>query len=386
VIGAEVTLLDTRDVEITTTRSDSAGLFEVAVQAGRYTFRVLRLGFAPTVSEAFAVGEASGTVRVTIELAGAEAVRAEDPYTLAPIIVEARTVPRHLEDFERRRVAGAGDFVLRDEFVTWNPQDANDVVRRMPSFFVTANPSYGNTMADGRIDTRQYRIMTSTMSHRRGNSDFECPPLLYLDGAAVGNTRSFDISALPIDAIEAVETYSRPAQIPAVFNRAGANCGVVALWTRSGLGEEAASKFEIGARYGASISHGSLGWGRVGVHFVTPFIGPVEFYPAFHVIVDLPTGEDGSTNDGWYLQLALRAWPLRDRAPWYVGSGLVARKQAQNSTGFVSDSDVEAAYTVFTGTALALGPVRPFAELHVINVFTFSNLEAVVFSGIGFEF
>jgi hypothetical protein len=386
VVGAEVTLLDALGQDVSAVRSDSAGMFEMDVEPGRFTFRVLRLGFAPTVTQALDVGGAVGTVRVTIELAAAEAVSADQPYTLAPVTVEARPIPRYLERFERRRVEGLGDFVLRDEFIEWNPQDANDIVRRMPSFLVTANPRYGSRMPDGRIDTRQYRIVVGTMSHRRANSDFECPPLLYLDGAAVGDTRSFDIGAIPIDAIEAVETYSRPAQIPAEFNRTGSNCGVVALWTRSALGEEAPSRVEIGARYGATIAHGNLGWGRLGVHLVTPFIGPIEFYPAFHVIVNLPAGTGGSINQGWYAQLAARGWPLGDGAPWYLGGGLVARKQGQNSGGFVTDAEVEAAYTVFTGTALALGPARPFVELHVINLLTFSDLEGVLFSGIGFEF
>ncbi|MEJ2240287.1 MAG: carboxypeptidase-like regulatory domain-containing protein [Gemmatimonadales bacterium] len=322
VVGAEVTLLDALGQDVSAVRSDSAGMFEMDVEPGRFTFRVLRLGFAPTVTQALDVGGAVGTVRVTIELAAAEAVSADQPYTLAPVTVEARPIPRYLERFKRRRVEGLGDFVLRDEFI----------------------------------------------------------------GAAVGDTRSFDIGAIPIDAIEAVETYSRPAQIPAEFNRTGSNCGVVALWTRSALGEEAPSRVEIGARYGATIAHGNLGWGRLGVHLVTPFIGPIEFYPAFHVIVNLPAGTGGSINQGWYAQLAARGWPLGDGAPWYLGGGLVARKQGQNSGGFVTDAEVEAAYTVFTGTALALGPARPFVELHVINLLTFSDLEGVLFSGIGFEF
>lgn len=386
VVGAEVTLIDALGQDVVTVRSDSSGSFEVDVQPGKFTFRVLRLGFAPTVTEAFDVGGAVETVTVTIELAAADAVRADQPYTLAPVTVEARPLPRYLQRFERRRVEGLGDFVLRDEFTVWNPQDANDIVRRMPSFLVTANPSYGSRMPNGMIDTRQYRIVAGTMSHRRGGSDFECPPLLFLDGAAVGDTRSFDITEIPIDAIEAVETYSRPGQIPAEFNRNGANCGVVAVWTSSALGLEADSPFEIGARYGASIADGNLGWGRLGVHFVIPFAGPLEFYPAFHVIVNLPAGDGGLANKGWYAQVALRGWPLAHRVPWYLGAGLVGRKQGHTTGGVLPDADAEAAYTIFTGTTLAVGPVRPFAEFHVVNLFTFSNLEVLLFSGVGVQF
>ena len=388
VVGAEVALLDTLEQPIRSALTDQFGVFSFEVEPGQFAFRVLRVGEAPTLTEPFAVPRVRDTLRITIRVASAAAVGRQEPIALAPVIVEGRSVARHLQSFERRRVVGLGDFVVRDEFEKWNPRDATDIVRRMPSFYVTANPAYGSTRPDGSIDTRQNRILASTMSHRRGGSDFECPPLVYLDGAAVGDSRSFDVADIPIDAIEAVETYSRPAQVPPEFSRAGSSCGVIALWTRTGLGDVDPSRFEIGFRYGGSIARGDFGWGRVGVHFVMPFIGPVEFYPAFHFMVNIPAAEDGGSDSGWQAQVAVRVWPVGSEIPWYVGTGMLVTKRYRTyGTGIPRELvDPDAAYTLLTGVALRLGPLRPFAEVHVLDVFTFSDPESQVISGIGVQF
>ncbi len=388
VAGAEVTLLDTLEQPIRGVRTNESGAFIFEVEPGQFAFRVLRVGHAATLTERFAVSGNTDTLRVTIKVPSAAAVEREEPIALAPVIVEGISVARHLQSFERRRVVGFGDFVVRDEFERWNARDATDIVRRMPSFYVTGNPTYGSIRPDGSIDTRQNRILVSTMSHRRGNSDFECPPLVYLDGASIGDSRSFDIADIPIAAIEAVETYSRPALVPPEFNRAGSSCGVIALWTRTGSGDAATHRFEIGARYGGSIAHGDFGWGRLGVHFVMPFIGPVEFYPAFHLMVNIPAADDGGSNSGWQAQLAVRIWPVGREIPWYVGTGMLVTKQYRTYSSLIPNelAEPDAAYTLLTGAALRLGPLRPFAEVHVLDVFTFSNPEIQVMSGVGFQF
>ena len=60
----------------------------------------------------------------------------------------------------------------------------------------------------------------------------ECAPIIFLDGAYLGNTRDVDVDVLPVDAMEAMETYAQVGSIPPEFNRSGAVCGVIALWTR----------------------------------------------------------------------------------------------------------------------------------------------------------
>lgn len=169
VSGGEVALLDTLGGVVTTVQSDSGGAFALQVSAGRYAFRVRRLGYAPTLTEQLDVPQGAATIRVRIELVPADAVPTDQPYTLAPIIVEAQPVERYLAAFQRRRAEGLGDYVLRAEFEQWNPQDAGDVIRRMPGFVVRPNPSFGWLMPDGTADTRRlsYRDRNAITWHGR---------------------------------------------------------------------------------------------------------------------------------------------------------------------------------------------------------------------------
>lgn len=60
-----------------------------------------------------------------------------------------------------------------------------------------------------------------------------CPALFFLDGAYIGNASHVDPDwVLGVNQIEAVEVYSGPSQMPAIFNRTGSGCGVVVFWTR----------------------------------------------------------------------------------------------------------------------------------------------------------
>jgi hypothetical protein len=65
----------------------------------------------------------------------------------------------------------------------------------------------------------------------------ECYCDIYVDGALLyatgtGGTPSLDLNAWAPSALEAVEFFSNPGQVPAEFSRGGAVCGVLMLWTR----------------------------------------------------------------------------------------------------------------------------------------------------------
>jgi hypothetical protein len=53
---------------------------------------------------------------------------------------------------------------------------------------------------------------------------------MYAGNSADQNT--YIDAILSINTVSAIEVYSGPAQAPARFNRAGADCGVVVFWTR----------------------------------------------------------------------------------------------------------------------------------------------------------
>jgi len=245
----------------------------------------------------------------------------------------------------------------------------------MPGFVLRTNPTYMQQLPDGSIDTRRYLLGVATRSQ-------QCPMLVFLDGAQLGVSSTIDIDLLPIDAIEAVETYSRPTQIPVEFSGNGADCGVIALWTRAAAGAETASPFELAVRYGGRIANRSLTQGRIGFHLVVPLFGPLELYPALNVIVSGDVNEDS----GWQAQLAVRLRPFA-AGPWFVGTGLGLYKPKRSVENLIQGTaDIRAAHVLLTGVAFRLGPVRPFLETDVLNLHRFADAEVQVVWGVGVQF
>ncbi len=376
VAGARVLMLNAAGDSVADVTTDADGRFVLQTVSGAYRLQVLRIGFSPTATGSFRLGEGFGTANLTITV---PATARDDPFMLAPLLIEGRVTSPHLDQFYRHQELGFGDFVTREEFEAWNPTEVTDVVRRMPSFVVRGNPTYGHNI-NGMIDTRRYRIEVATRSRRR---NLECPVLLYLDGTYLGNTVNHDLESVPLDAVEAVETFSRPAQMPPEYNRLGADCGVIGLWTRAPQVTDGNSSVEFGLRYGASLEGGDFTKGRVGFHFVVPFVGPVEFYPAFHIIVDGPPQQFGGASAGWQIHLGLRLWPVTRKIPWFVGGSLAVEKL--NEPLFDRSAKIDSGYTFFTGSAIALGPARPFAEVHVLDFFS-SNRELQTYLGLGVVF
>ena len=95
----------------------------------------------------------------------------------------------------------------------------------------TPNPSPSRARSlIGRGESVGGRVIIRTRRSARG----QCPPLVYLDGTLWGSTLDFDINQIDPDILQGIEAYSGPAQVPAEFNRTGAECGVILIWTRFG--------------------------------------------------------------------------------------------------------------------------------------------------------
>lgn len=217
--------------------SDSTGAFVFGdVVPGFYELSIVHRDYG-AVSDSITIRE-SGTAEFEVLLSAAAPADAlsvrsvgEGPdYVLQPIIVEGKAVDPSMAPFYRRRAAGFGGFITREEFERFIPSDVTDVLRRMPSIAVRPNPTYDRMLPNGMVDTRRYRIEVTTRARRTAVQ--ECAPIVFLDGAYLGNTREIDVDVLPVDAIEAMETYALSASVPPEFNRSGAVCGVIALWTR----------------------------------------------------------------------------------------------------------------------------------------------------------
>ncbi len=166
------------------------------------------------------------------------------PVELDPVVVEAERpgTRRPLAEFWKRREAGGGAFITREEFEKQgNPQQPTDVLRRMRGISIRGNSNYGKPLdnvsrrASG-IDLRRVVIETTRGSTRvtfRRSGSGECPPLLYIDHLYLGDATTVNIDAiLPLVNIEAIEAYSSTATTPPQLNRTGTTCGVIVFWTR----------------------------------------------------------------------------------------------------------------------------------------------------------
>ena len=57
--------------------------------------------------------------------------------------------------------------------------------------------------------------------------------VVFMDGQYLGNSDYVLIDeTINVDQLEAVEAYNTVASLPPEFNRRGAECGVIVLWTR----------------------------------------------------------------------------------------------------------------------------------------------------------
>ena len=383
IVGAEVTVLDTLAVSVTQAITDSAGRFFVAVSPGTYAFRILRIGYTPTVTTVLTATGDIDEITVVVRVPSTSALQGDEPYALAPVVVEAQPAARYLAGYYRHQAAGGGTFAHREQFEQWNPRDVTDVLIRMQTFSILPNPHHGLPWPDGRIDMREHVIDVHGRRHSGGNA--ECPPAIFLDGTSMGNAQSIDINTLPLDAIEAVETYARPIQTPLEYVRPGNECGVVALWTRAAESGEAGSPFEFGLRYGGTVAGGAFVGGRIGAHFVAPFKGPFEIYPALYLVSSAFSSEESEGNSGWMAQIALRTTIHNGVLPVYVGTGLLLVKRGSSYISPQS-TELDSRHTLFAGLNNAIGPLRPFVEFHVIDLFAFSGVTAQAFLGTGFQF
>jgi len=385
VSGAAVSLRNQSGDSIAQAESDSAGRFVFEVREGDYSFRIIRIGYQRTLTPAVEA-LAGDVIRVVIRIVPLGTEPAGELFSLSPIVVEGQAVDRHMEAFERNRQVGLGDHVVREEFEEWHPQQVTDVIRRMSGFTVIPNSNYGRPHPRGGVDTRPYMIEVPSRIHRTALPT-ECPPLMFLDGASIGNTETTDITLLPIDLIEAVEAYSRQNQMPAEYSKRGSECGVIAFWTRRADATQTASSLELGVNAGGYLAAAEPEGTHIGIHFITPFAGPFEFYAALHRILSLREDAGGVGQTGWQAKAATRLQFRASKVPFYVGTGVVFLESTTTVHGRaqLNPGGFQLAHATFAGLTYGLGALRPMVEIQFLDLFELSDVGVQVFVGVGFE-
>jgi len=195
--GARV-VVETRD----TVGVDSAGRFELTRESGRYTLEIAAVGYSP------------GTWRINLHDGKTlEHVFELDPaYELPGVVVEAKpsSIGRRFSDFERRRHAGMGYFLTKEQIERINPTSLVDVL-------VTVR------------GVEQVCISNNCVA-KMVRSPPGCYPQYFLDGNE--STPYFARNTPPQD-IQGIEVYRGSAETPGEFIGSNSGCGVIAIWTKS---------------------------------------------------------------------------------------------------------------------------------------------------------
>jgi hypothetical protein len=200
--GATVSLLGTR----IQTATDSAGRFTHAgLAGGTYLLEVRAIGY--------------GVTSWLLRLRDGEVVDyifevAPLGVDIDPIVIEGRQsfAGRRLREFEERRRGGRGVFITEDQIQTRNAATMADLLRGVPG--VRLNCRSGNCTAQM---TRGARGV--------------CAADWVIDGMPATMSAT---PALPTVGIVAVEIYRSPGEAPAEFLKSDSQCGVIAIWTKSG--------------------------------------------------------------------------------------------------------------------------------------------------------
>lgn len=141
----------------------------------------------------------------------------------------SRFISPGLRGFEERMAKGGGYFIDTKELRKWDSGPITPAIRNIPGVDIicirTEGPRRGECYASNK--------RAPPMPPNR-----DCPVDIFLDGAlffqAFGASGQFgnDLQRLQTAQFAGVEYYSGMSRVPPEFNKSGARCGVLVLWSR----------------------------------------------------------------------------------------------------------------------------------------------------------
>jgi TonB-dependent Receptor Plug Domain. len=183
--------------------------------------QIRKVGYRPTTL-VIEIGPAD-TIPLTVVIARVAAATARSVQTLPTVVTKdssPRSISPGLNAFEERRRSGFGHFITEAELRKQDNRTMTNVIRDLP----------GVTMVCPKTGPRKFECYAIS---GRGNKNAilggGCEMNLYIDNVAVSDN---DLVKLNVSEFAAIEFYSGGATIPAQYNRTGASCGVILLWTR----------------------------------------------------------------------------------------------------------------------------------------------------------
>jgi hypothetical protein len=200
--GATIRLLGTRHQ----TATDSGGRFsQSGLSSGTYLVEVRAIGYGVTSWVLrLADGETGDYVFELVPIG----------YSLEPVVVEGQPsyAQRRLMEFEERRRSGRGVFITTAEIERSNAATVADLLRGVPGV---------------RLNCRSG---VCTVQMTRGARGI-CTADWVIDGHSASMSST---PHLPTVGIIGIEVYRSPNEAPSEFLKADSQCGIVAVWTKSG--------------------------------------------------------------------------------------------------------------------------------------------------------
>jgi hypothetical protein len=144
---------------------------------------------------------------------------------------EKKRISPGLQEFEERRKMGFGHFITED-VIRKNESSTlvNIIIGHMPGL---------KAMPGGRYVASTRKCGNGPAIIGCGRVTSLCPATLYVDGVLVYDTSVDpnmktvpDMVQMPVTDYAAIEFYSGPATTPAKYNKTGADCGTILLWSR----------------------------------------------------------------------------------------------------------------------------------------------------------
>jgi hypothetical protein len=190
--------------------TDSLGQFQLADLAPGIVRLMVRVVGFPTKVVVLALASGESMSRV-IELDSTATGRAAAQRLPAEsVVAPAPPAPRYA-DFERRRLNGRGQYLVREDLEKGGFSTLQDAMRGLRGVNVECGGGNGCTIRMARAPMR-------------------CTPEYIVDERA----DNFFGPNTPIRDLEGIEVYTGPSEVPGEFAGRNAGCGVIVIWTRAG--------------------------------------------------------------------------------------------------------------------------------------------------------